>query len=173
MKHKFLLIILLLFGYLSNSCNSEDLKDQNKFEASQKTWLTFKESSNNSYRYTVTNESWTGSSWETSITVENGIVIQRDFEFTSTEGLSTNIKQSDLQWTETGSEIGSHENGAEPITLDEIYNKAQNDWLIKRNNTTTYLETKNNGMISTCGYVDKQCADDCFIGVKIKNIEAQ
>jgi hypothetical protein len=171
MKNKIYLITLLLIGSLFNSCDSDDLEYQDKFETSHKTWLNFKESSNDSYKYTVTFGSWVGFSWETIITVENGIVIQRDFEYTFIEGISTGIQQDELQWTETGSEIGSHENGAEPITLDEIYDKAQNDWLIERNNTTTYFETENNGMISTCGYKNNQCVDDCFIGVKIKIIE--
>ena len=172
MKNKTFLIALLLIGSLFNSCDSDHLEHQDKFEISQKTWLDFKESSNDSYKYTVTSSSWIGFSWETTITVENGIVIQRNFEYTSTEGISTDIQEDEFQWTETDSEIGTHENGAEPITLNEIYNKAQNDWLMERNNTTTYLETENNGMISICGYVDNQCADDCFIGVSIKKIES-
>jgi len=69
-------------------------------------------------------------------------------------------------------EIGSHKNGAAPLTLSEIYDKAQKEWLIERENTTTYFETENNGMISTCGYVENNCADDCFIGVLINTIEA-
>ena len=171
MKNKTCLIVLILIGSLFNSCDSDDLEYQDKFETSQKTWLNFKEASNDSYKYTVTFGSWAGFSWETKIIVENGIVIQRDFEYTFTEGISNDIQQDELQWTETGSEIGSHENGAEPITLDEIYDKAQNDWLIEKNNTTTYFETENNGMISTCGYENNQCVDDCFIGIKIKIIE--
>ena len=171
MKNTIYLIALLLIGSLFNSCESDDLEYLDKLNTSQKTWLNFKKSSNDSYKYIVTNSSWVGFSWETTITIVNGIITQRDFEYTSTEGLSTDIQQSELQWSETGSEIGAHENGAEPITLDEIYNKAQNDWLIERNNTTIYLETKNNGMISTCGYVENDCADDCFIGIYISNIE--
>ena len=171
MKNKIYLFTLLLIGSLLSSCNSEDLEHQDQFETSQKTWLNFKEYSNDSYKYTVTNSSWIGFSWETIITVKNGIVFQRDFEYTTTESLSTDIQPDELQWTETDSEIGTHENGAEPITLDEIYNKAQNDWLIERNNATTYFETENNGMISTCGYVENGCADDCFIGIQINNIE--
>ena len=171
MKNKIYLFTLILVGSIFSSCDSNNLEYQNKFEISRTTWLNFKESTNNSYKFTITNSSWVGFSWETTLTIENGIIIQRDFEYTSTEGLSTDIHQDELQWTEKEPEIGTHENGAEPITLQEIYNKAQNDWLIERNNTTTYLKTENEGMISTCGYVDNQCADDCFVGVNIKNIE--
>jgi len=120
MKNKIYLFALLLIGSLFNSCDSDDLEYQDKFETSQKTWLNFKESSNDSYKYTVTSSSWVGFSWETTLTIENGIIIQRDFEYTSTEGLSTDIQQDELQCTETDSEIGAHENGAEPITLQEI-----------------------------------------------------
>jgi len=171
MRNKAYIIVLILIGSFFNSCDSDDLEYQDKFVTSQKTWLEFKDTSNDSYKYTVTFGSWVGFSWETTIIVENGIVIQRDFEYTFTEGISTDIQQDELEWTETGSEIGSHENGAEPITLNEIYNKAQNDWLIERNNATTYFETENNGMISICGYVNNGCMDDCFIGIRIKIIE--
>lgn len=172
MKNRILIMTLLVLSSIISSCSSEDdFNYQSDFEISQNAWLNFKESSSDSYKYTVTNSSWVGFSWETTITVKNGVVIQRDFEYTSTERLPTDIQQSELQWSENNSEIGTHENGANPMTLDEIYNKAQTDWLSKRKNTKTYFETENNGMISTCGYVDNQCTDDCFIGIKIKSIE--
>ena len=171
MKNKVYLITLLLIGILFNSCESNDIEYQDKFETSRKAWLSFKESSNNSYKYTVTNSTWIGYSWETTITVENGNVIQRDFEYTFIENPLTNISENELQWTETGSELGTHEIGADLITLDDIYKKAKNNWLIERNDVTTYLETENNGMISRCGYIDNQCADDCFLGVRIKSID--
>lgn len=165
MKNKIYLITILLIGTLFNSCESNDnLEHQDKFDASQEAWLDFKESSNNSYKYTVINNSWwTEISMETSITVENGVIIQRDFEYTS--------PMQNYHWTETGSELGTHEIGADLITLDEVYKKAKNDWLIQRSNTNTYLETENNGIISICGYDLKSCVDDCFVGIRIKSIE--
>ncbi|MCF8716422.1 hypothetical protein JM658_16460, partial [Joostella atrarenae] len=172
MNNKIYLIALLVFGCTLNSCDSDDLEYQSEFETSKKYWLDFKESSNNSYKYTVTNSSWVGNSSKTTISIKNGAVVQRDFELNIVEGTSEYNEFDEIEWTETGSEIGTHENGADPITLDEIYDKAQNEWLIERSNTTTYFETENNGMISTCGYVYDNCADDCFIGVNIKNIEA-
>ncbi|MGY5355583.1 hypothetical protein [Wenyingzhuangia sp. IMCC45467] len=56
--------------------------------------------------------------------------------------------------------------------MDEIYEKAKQDWLIKRKEVLVYFETDNNGLISTCGYVPKNCMDDCFLGITIKSIEA-
>ena len=175
MKTKIYTIVLLLVGNIFSSRDSDELEYQNEFKTSQKAWSNFKESTNNSYKYTVANGSWVGIGWETTITVENGIIIQRDFEYLYTEHTPTEIlegiPEDELKWTETENEIGTHEKGAEPILLDEIYNKAQQEWLIERENVTTYFENENNGMISTCGYVENNCADDCFIGITIKSIE--
>jgi len=53
-----------------------------------------------------------------------------------------------------------------------VYEKARNNWLIKRSNTETYFEAKNNGIISSCGYVKDGCQDDCFNGITITLVEA-
>ena len=172
MKKNFYLITLIIIGSLIYSCDSDDLEYENEFETSHEIWLSFKQSNSNTYKYTAQNSSWIGFSQQTTITVENGIITQRHFIYTSTEGLSDDIPENELEWTETGNEIGAHKNGAEPLTLDEIYDKAQQEWLIERKNATTYFKTENNGMISTCGYVDNNCADDCFIGINIVNIES-
>jgi len=172
MKNNYYFITLFFIAIAFYSCNSDDFEYQDEFEISQRVWLDFKESSNNSYKYTVVNSTWVGISWQTTITVENGLIIQRDFEYIATIGLPDDIPENELKWTEMGTEIGSHENGAEPLTLNEIYDKAQKDWLKESANTTTYFETENNGMISTCGYVEDNCADDCFIGVQISSIQA-
>ncbi|WP_255474197.1 hypothetical protein [Flavobacterium sp. SLB02] len=42
---------------------------------------------------------------------------------------------------------------------------------MKRKNVTNYFEAKNDGLISQCGYVEKGCMDDCFVGITIKSIE--
>lgn len=172
MKNKILSFIFLLIISTTISCSSEDeLTYNGEYEKSKSAWLNFKKSSSNSYKYVVTNSSWSGFSWETEITVKSGIVTQRGFKYTSTEGLSSNTPQSELQWTETLSQIGTHENGAMPMTLDNIYSLAKQNWLAKEGNVKTYFETKNNGMISICGYVENNCADDCFTGIKITRIQ--
>ncbi|TCI91825.1 hypothetical protein [Tenacibaculum sp. M341] len=169
MKNKIYLIALVLIGGFLCACNSEEIIHQDKFETSFKSWRSFKKQSKNAYKYVVKNSSWIGLSWETTITVEDGIVIQRVFKYTEIDP-SINIDQDDLEWVEEGNDIGTHNNGASPITLDEIYAEAENNWLKDRDDVIIYFETENNGMISICGYTNKQCSDDCFIGVTIKSI---
>lgn len=171
MKSRIYLIALLLIGGLISSCESDDV-DQNEFQNSIKVLSDFKKSTDNSYKYIVSGVSWVGTAWETTITISDGKAIQRHFKYTNTQGLRNDIPKEELEWTENGNEIGSHKNiAATALTLDEIYNKAEQEWLIKRDNAKIYFETKNNGLISTCGYVENGCQDDCFIGIHIKSIE--
>ncbi len=172
MRNNVYFLGLIVFGTLINACDSDSIERQEEFDISQNRWLDFKSESKNSYTYTVRNSSWAGFSSETSIFVENGIVTQRDFELILTDNTTIDILEEDQQWSETLSEIGSHPNGAEAITLDEIYTKAENNWLVERNKTTIYFETDNDGMISLCGFVENNCIDDCFIGVQIISIES-
>ena len=172
MKIKIYCLTLLFFVSVLYSCNFSTIEYQKEFETSLEIWLDFKKSSNNSYQYKVATGSWTGTSWETTVTVENGIVIQRDFEYTANEGAQGLIPEEELKWTETGIEIGTHKHTARPLTLDDIYTEAQEKWLIKRKETTTFFNTENAGIISTCGYVEDNCADDCFKGIKITSLKA-
>lgn len=171
MKKTFYFITLLLINIALFSCSSDDdLNYQNDFEKSKNVWLDFKASSNNSYQYVVSGSIFTlPFRWETTITVSNGIVVQRHFEYINAP---ENMSEEEIKWTENENEINTHSSlfAASPLTLDEIYNKAEKEWLIKRKNTSTYFETENNGLISTCGYANKECMDDCFTGIKIKSI---
>jgi hypothetical protein len=81
---------------------------------------------------------------------------------------------SSLEWSERKIELGTHKDtpAFDLWTLDQIYTKAKDEWLVKRDDATTYFETKNSGMISFCGFVPNNCQDDCFRGVSIRSIEA-
>ena len=170
MKNKIYYITLLFISSLLISCSSDDdLSYKNDFQSSQTAWLQFKESSKNSYKYVVPGGSLLSSyGWQTTITVSSGKVTNRSFKYI---GSPVNIPAEQLEWTENEGEINSHQNGAAALTLDEIYAKAKSDWLIKRKNTTNYFESKNDGLISQCGYVEKNCMDDCFVGITISSIE--
>ncbi|MFV0564271.1 MAG: hypothetical protein ACK5NB_00405 [Flavobacteriaceae bacterium] len=171
MKNRIYAIALFCLVGLVSACDSDDDNTSNAYETSKQVWLNFKAENSNTYQYTATESSWAGYGWETTLTVENGIVTERHFKYTQTP-LDHNLSEEELEWTETDDQIGSHENGAQPLTLDEIYTLAEENWLTERENATIYFETENNGMISICGYVESNCADDCFIGIKIKSIEA-
>lgn len=175
MKPGIYTITLFLFiGIMLPSCD-EDMEFGSAYNKSYQAWLGFKDSSGNSYRYTVNGHSWVGLNWETIITVTNGQVTQREFRYTFiAPGADVTIPEEDLEWIETENELDTHESGpaADVQTMEQVYSKAKNDWLRARKNIEAYFETENQGMISLCGYVPKGCADDCFRGIEIESIEA-
>ncbi|WP_353125320.1 hypothetical protein [Parapedobacter pyrenivorans] len=196
-------LLALLAITVFNACEKGDIEHESRFEQSYKAWLNFKASTGNNYRYKVSGATWTGSSWLTTITVREGRVVQRDFqyevfndirrpdegwvsaslddllnglgftaeEFLEHEGSSFH---EGLQWTETASELGIHEaSPASPIqTLDEIYETARTVWLKKRDDAQISFDAKNDGLISSAGFVPNGCMDDCFSGIAIRSIEA-
>jgi len=162
--------LLLLIGILLTSCEKSNLNYENSFENSYREWLSFKQTSGNSYHYVVSGGSMFGPAWQTDITVTIGKVTQRHFKYTSATGLE-NIPAEALEWTENEHEINIHTNsGAAALTLDQVYEKARTEWLIKRKDASVYFEAKNNGLISSCGYVPDGCMDDCFNGINISSV---
>lgn len=170
MKGNQYIFILLLMAGMFTSCRKEKIDHENDFNKSYQSWLSFKASSNNSYHYKTTFSSWTGYSTQTVITVQAGKVVRRSY-IAQHFNHPTNDTTVHEQWTEEADSLNTHQNGAATISLDEIYQKAKTVWLVKRGDATTYFETKNNGMISTCGYVPEGCQDDCFTGINIELIE--
>lgn len=172
MKREILFFTLLLTAFAFYSCDKSDFEYEDNYKKSYKAWLDFKEQTNNSYVYTTSDGTWVGASWETTITVEKGEIIQRYFKYTRiSEGLTP---PDVLEWTESKAEINTHKDtpASEAMTLDDIYVKAKTDWLEKRKGSNASFETKNNGMISLCGYSMDGCADDCFRGISIKEIKS-
>lgn len=170
MKANIYLFLVLLTGILFTSCKKDSIAYKSDFNKSSDAWVNFRASSGNSYRYGISASSWTGYSTATTVTVKNGKVVQRSFVAKSVNPLThqTVVVQ---EWDETESQLGSHEGIAPIWTLDDIYKEAKNNWLQKRSNAETFFESNNSGMISSCGFVEKNCQDDCFQGIKISFIE--
>jgi predicted ATP-binding protein involved in virulence len=150
------------------SCDNSDFEYENSFKKSYAKWSEFKAKSNNSYKYITKDSSWTGAKWETTTTINNGEVVQRSFKYVYITDEFKNYFDGELEWVENKEELNTHRNteASEPLTLDEVYQKAEQDWLQKRKDTETYFETKNDGLISLCGFRPDDCMDDCGSPVK-------
>jgi len=168
---RYLMLSLMLLSTIAISCKKDNIDFNSDFKKSQKAWLDFKAASNNSYRYTVTSGSWTGTSSETVVTIQNGIATGRSYVYKFTESTPARTERILEQWVEDRTTINTHPNAVPPNTLDQVYELAKTDWLIKRKGVKTYFERNNDGMISSCGYVEDGCQDDCFRGITISKIE--
>jgi len=169
-RYSYSILVLLLFSILQFACKKDEISYKDDYKRSLRAFEDFKKVSNNSYRYMVSNGSWTGFSSETIITVENGIVIGRSYVAKSVD-YQLEKTEVHAEWEEDKETLGSHQEGFKPITLDEVYQKAKSEWLPKRKDASVYFESKNDGMMSSCGYVPNGCQDDCFTGVHISYIE--
>jgi hypothetical protein len=145
MKIKFISFYAIAILLVISSCKQDPYSGE--YQESYNNWQKFKQSSQNSYKYSVNAGSVFGSNTETVIYVNNGKVIKRTFK-------ATRIEAGSPQKIITK-------------TLDDVYTDAKNNWLKKRDNVKTYFEAKNDGRLSLAGYVKDGCQDDCFIGITI------
>ncbi|HMI04596.1 MAG TPA: hypothetical protein VK541_19045 [Pedobacter sp.] len=160
------LSILLLIATISTACKKDKIEYENDFEKSYRNWVNFKTTSGNSYIYQVSTSSWTNFQTFTTIMVSNGQVTGRTYMSRSTNPPSAAVTIHE-QWEEGQNTLNTHQNAAATLTLDEIYDRAKTDWLKKRSDADFYFEAKNDGMISSCGFVPDGCQDDCFTGITI------
>ncbi|MCS4165128.1 MULTISPECIES: hypothetical protein [Sphingobacterium] len=167
MKSSCFIAIPLVLSSFFISC-SKDVAYSSEFDKSYEAYQKYKKENANSYQYTVTSSSWTGSNSTTTITVFNGQVEHRSYE--AKTHLEDGKVQTYAKWTENKTELNTHDEGYEASTLDQVYERAKKDWLIKRRDSKIYFEAKNNGLISSAGYVPDNCQDDCFVGINISKI---
>jgi hypothetical protein len=168
MKNLLYILVIMLFV----SCKKDQFSYQSKFQSSQAKWTSYKKTINNSYSYVAGFVSIFGAYDATTITVMNGTVTGRSY----TAGFypqNSTVATVTKTWTEDSTTLNTHQEGAVPLTLDEIYAKAPTEWLsADKTKNKVYFETDSNGLIASCGYVPNGCQDDCFLGINISSVTA-
>lgn len=180
MKTNRLFFLILIVILISCEKNNKDglsvlttLKGESglSYNESLKQWTELKKQNGNSYIYQTTFVSWTGFGSTTELKIEDGIVTSRiyqEFETNATNGQHEIIDT----FTETEDDLGSHEKGATPLTIDDLYNSCAGEYLIvDEENNTLIFEAELNGLMTLCGFVPIGCMDDCFRGVRINSFE--
>jgi hypothetical protein len=142
---------------------------QSELDKSLATWDALKVEHGNHYRYETRSVSWTGFRSTTTLTVRNGEVIMRAYEARYQNDVGEDVSES---WTEEGAAVGSHESGADPVTIDALYSKCRTEVLTQdpRDNAF-YLDFHTNGVLKTCEYRPLACVDDCLFGVSVDVLE--
>ncbi len=162
-------ILILLITIFCASCSKNYITTS--YDKSYDKWLLFKNSSHNSYTYTVDHGSVFGGYSATVFIIKNGLIVSRKF---STGRFKPDTDSLIVQktWTEDANSLNTHgTEGDDLLTLDDIYNKTKTVWLrADESQNDIYFETRNDGLISLAGFVPKGCQDDCLNGITIKNI---
>lgn len=132
---------------------------QKQLAESLETWNTLKTENGDHYRYEVSAGSVFGPSYDTTLTVQKGEVVQRDLGITEIDN-EGNVTTTE-SWSETGAALGSHDEGAELITLDERYSRCRDD-VLNRNASTedVTLEFQANGVLASCYTIPKNVEYD-------------
>ncbi|MBC7846556.1 MAG: hypothetical protein H7Y10_08700 [Flavobacterium sp.] len=175
-------LMLLIFLVILMSCEKSDdekssvlttLKSENglTYNESLTQWTELKNINGNSYIYQTTFVSWTGIGSTTELKIEEGIVTSRVYQEFKTNNTSGKLEIIDT-YTETKTNLGSHNKGANPLTIDDLYNSCARDYLsVDKKNNTLHFETELKGLMTLCGFVPDGCVDDCFRGVRINSFK--
>lgn len=174
-------ILYIAAFFLIFSCESNDDAPENQLSAlttlesqdgrsyteSIDAWNALKTNNGNSYSYQITFISFTGFGSITELTVTNNVVTSRIYQEFSTDQMTGERDIID-SFTETGSQLGSNQKGATPLTIDQLYTTCAADYLVvDENENTIYFQTATNGLMTLCGFFPNNCADDCFEGITI------
>ncbi|MFZ0489894.1 MAG: hypothetical protein WAM00_06610 [Salegentibacter sp.] len=173
-------IVMFTLLLLSGACNLVEfslgrIKGDSgiSYNDSKVLWEELKTTNGNSYNYTIRFLSFAGFGSNTTITVTEGVVTERRYEaFEQREAEGGLIEEIVESYVETGADIGTHEEGAEALNIDELYDVCISKYLVvSPAENTVYFNTWGEGVISTCGYVPDGCMDDCFIGFEMSHFE--
>lgn len=165
----------LLFLVFLLSCSTDDNNSEItgssgiSYKDSKASWPELKKINGESYSYTTRFDSWTGFSNKTIITVQDGVVIKREyFAYETSVNPEGEVVEELDSYTETGEEIGTHERGFKPLLVEELYETCISEYLtVNEEENKIYFDTDEDGIISNCGFVPKGCVDDCFSGFRI------
>ena len=163
------LLTLVFTGLLLSGCGQ--FAKQGELDKSLATWQALKAQNGDHYRYETSFGSFSGFGNTTTLTVQGETVVSRAYEAYRVDG-NTGEKNVTESWTEVGAEVGSHEAGAAPRTVDDLYRVCRSEVLAQSPlENDFYLEFRDDGVLRTCDYVPKGCVDDCSRGVNITALE--
>ncbi len=134
---------------------------QAALKESRKAWEREKAAHGNSYSLTRSFQSWVGFGHRTTVEIKNGAVAKRHFEEYDRDGKITST------FTEGPGEIGADQNGAAPETMDQLYEACATSYLTQNTEINVLsLEFAEQGILSSCTYRPRNCADDCSEGLE-------
>lgn len=200
MKSLLTLISMMLLLFSCSKDESLSIEHESAYKRSLKKWEEFKSKNNNSYTYVIeTDRIFSILPSRITLTVENGIltkrsgykkdlqVVQRPETGWTAENIrealiSTNMDNAqieemltadfiaNMEWKEDQNNLGKYDPKGLAMTIDQIYQKAKDTWLVPSKDNESIFETDNNGIISLVGIKLKPYEDIPFNGVRIVSV---
>ncbi len=202
MKNLFSIFSILILLFSCSKDESLNIEHESAYKKSLKKWEAFKSENNNSYTYVIeTDRIFSTLPSRVTLTVENGVLTKRsgykkDLQLVQrpeTGWTAENIREAlisanidnaqieemltadfiaNMEWEEDQSNLGKYDPKGLTMTIDQIYQKAKDTWLVPSKDDEAIFETNNNGIISMVGIRLKPYEDIPFNGVRIVSITA-
>ncbi len=202
MKNLLTLISMMLLLFSCSKDDSLSIDHESAYKKSLKKWENFKSESNNSYTYVIeTYRFFSSPPSRVTLTVENGILTKRSgykmdlFAVQRPESgwtkenirealISTNMDNArieemltadfiaNMDWEEDQNNLGKYDPKDLAMTIDQIYQKSKDTWLVPTKDSEAIFETDNKGIISLVGIKLKPYEDVPFNGVRIVSVTA-
>lgn len=154
---------------IPNSSNAD-------FNTSAAAWNEAREASGNSYTYVVTTSSFSGFSTKTTLVITNDVVTERHYEERNIpEGSPNGVAEITATYDEVGVEnVGDDERGADPLLMEDLYVDCAESVAVNTDDNNIFFETFDGettlGVVKLCGFVPKNCLDDCFQGFSLESL---
>lgn len=202
MKNLLTIISMTLLLFSCSKDDSLQIEHKSAYKKSLKKWENFRSESNNSYIYVIeTYRFFSSAPSRITLTVERGVLkkrsgyktelfsVQRPESGWTKENMrealvSMNMDNSrieeiltadfiaNMDWEEGQNNLGKYDPKDLVMTIDQIYQKAKDTWLVQSKDNESIFETDNKGIISLVGLKLKPYEDIPFNGVRIVSIKA-
>lgn len=143
------------------------LSPKQQLDKSLLVWNALTKKQGNDYTYTVRNVYMMGNGNITTIRIQKGKVISRQFARWNKPG-----EPPKEVWNETKKDIGTHDKGAPALTMEQLYELAQKTAAKKlKQGEKLYLKFDKKNLLQHCFVVNTMIADDApRTGVSISQI---
>ncbi len=202
MKNLFGIFSILILLFSCSKGESLNIEHESAYKKSLKRWEEFRSENNNTYTFVIeTDRLFSALPSRITLTVENGILTKRNghkmdlflvprpaagwtkenirVALTSINMDKARIEEmltadfiAGMEWEEDQNNLGKYGPQDLVMTIDQIYKKAKDTWLVPSKGDEAIFETKNNGIISMVGTRLKPHDDVPFNGVRIVSIAA-
>lgn len=139
--------------------------EPDELATSRSAWEQARDEAADSYSYVRVASYWTGERMETTVIVEGGNIVERDYvAYDGTEEITDS-------WQEYGVDVGSHEAGFEALTIDQLYDLCRDDVMPSATDTNVLtFTTFEDGLLQNCFTVDQSLEDSGADGVALESI---
>jgi len=168
----FFLLLIIISCSTYKGVKIANTEIEANFNNSLKKWKTLKKSHNDSYEYEVSLSSWVGFRNTTKLVVRKGKLVSREYLETQRNKNDRFADEETLIYKEEGADINKNEKGFKGVLIDQVYNKCGTESLqVDEKENNLYFSINEMGIIKSCGYSPKNCADDCSRGIYISSFK--